>query len=538
MYCGQCGAQVPDGAAFCGSCGAPVEGAPAPAASEAVAAGSGSSENGGGFAGVRPDAALVGGGAGPAGSAAGAAGGGPVDGAGAPARKGLSRGAIIGIAVGAAAVVVAIVLIVVLAVLPNMGGGANEGAGGQPATGESAADAATPVEVSISQIDNSAFPQMTLYVQLTDQSGAELGSAAPEQFEVVEVGSDGTEYQATVDELAPVQEGDSMNLNLVLDQSGSMGNSGMMGNAKAAAHAFIDQLSQGGANFAEITSFDDYVYNVQPFTDNAALLDSAVDALRPNGETALYDALYWALQRTNLKSGSRVVIAFTDGAENASSYTLSDVEELSKLTGIPVYLVGIGDSIDVAELEELAAACNGRYYDASTDDLAQALEEIYAAIYADQRSLFRLTYTSAFDGDTDRFRTVRLEAADGSGYAGSAESSYMPVDNVPAYDNAGNLNEYVLPDSGSRYYSRSELEDLSLWELYLARNEIFARYGRGFKNQDLVDYFSTRRWYTQRYTPEEFDAMSTPLNDYEQKNTELMLEIEKERNSPYLVTAK
>ena len=56
------------------------------------------------------------------------------------------------------------------------------------------------------------------------------------------------------------------------------------------------------------------------------LLDSAVDALDTTGDTALYDALYWALQRTNLKSGSRVVIAFTDGEENDSAYSQSDVE--------------------------------------------------------------------------------------------------------------------------------------------------------------------------------------------------------------------
>ena len=67
---------------------------------------------------------------------------------------------------------------------------------------------------------------------------------------------------------------------------------------------------------------------------------------------------------------------------------------------------------------------------------------------------------------------------------------------------------------------------------------MFARYGRGFKNQDLVDYFATRRWYQQRYTPEEFEAMPSPLNDYERKNTEAMLAIEQQRNSPYLTTAK
>ena len=62
---------------------------------------------------------------------------------------------------------------------------------------------------------------------------------------------------------------------------------------------------------------------------------------------------------------------------------------------------------------------------------------------------------------------------------------------------------------------------------------------RGFKNQDLTDYFATKRWYTQTYTPEEFDAISSSqLNDYELKNVQTMYEIEQSRNSPYLETAK
>lgn len=414
----------------------------------------------------------------------------------------------------------------------------------QSASDSAAATSSSPAEqpktslnMAISQIDNSAFPQMTMYVRLTDQAGADVSDVDATQFNVVELGSGGTEYQATVNEILPVQEGDAMNINLVLDQSGSMSNSNKMENAKAAAHAFIDEITASGASNAEITSFESKVYNRQPFTSNAILLDSAVDALDTTGDTALYDALYWALQRTNLKSGSRVVIAFTDGEENDSAYSQSDVEELSRLTGIPVYLVGIGDEVNASSLRSLASACNGQYYDASTTDLAQALQGIYESIYADQRSMYREVYTSSYDGDTAAYRTVRLLCSDASAFQGTVETTYMPVDNVSAYENAGNMNDYVLADSASRYYRESELEDMSLWELYLARNEIFARHGRGFKNQDLVDYFATRTWYTQRYTPEEFDAMPTPLNDYELKNVEAMYQIESARNSPYLVTA-
>ena len=94
--------------------------------------------------------------------------------------------------------------------------------------------------------------------------------------------------------------------------------------------------------------------------------------------------------------------------------------------------------------------------------------------------------------------------------------------------------EYVLADSDSRYYTESELNAMSLKDLYYARNEIYARHGRGFKNADLTSYFQDKSWYEERYSPDEFDAMSSPLNEYEKKNADLMLEVEKRRNSSYL----
>lgn len=394
------------------------------------------------------------------------------------------------------------------------------------------------LDLQVSQVDNSAFPAVTLYARIADEEGQAVGEVSADQFVVTELGQDGSEHRATIKEITQITAGDAMSINLVLDQSGSMSSSGKMGSAQWAAASFIEEIAKTEGTVAEITSFDDYVYNRQPFTSDTTLLDSAVNSLLPTGETALNDALYWAIQRTNLRTGSRVVIAFTDGEENASSYSQDDVIELSRLTGIPVYIIGIGDGVRRSDLSSLASSCNGSYFDVSTTNLGAALAEIYEDIYSEQRSLYRVVFESSYTSEESSYRTVRLSCADGVSYTGSCETSYVPVDNVPAFENSANYADYVLPYSDSTYYTRSELERLSLWELYLARNEIFARHGRGFKNQDLVEYFATRRWYSERYSPEEFDAMPTPLNDYEQKNSELMREIEKERNSPYLYTAK
>lgn len=118
--------------------------------------------------------------------------------------------------------------------------------------------------------------------------------------------------------------------------------------------------------------------------------------------------------------------------------------------------------------------------------------------------------------------------SDDSESSGSSDSGASEEEN--ANDNQG--DGYILPDSDTRVYSQDELSAMSNEELYFARNEIFARHGRGFKSQDLQDYFNTKSWYHMQYSPDEFS--DDLLNETEKKNAENMLAIEKDRNSPYI----
>ncbi len=77
-------------------------------------------------------------------------------------------------------------------------------------------------------------------------------------------------------------------------------------------------------------------------------------------------------------------------------------------------------------------------------------------------------------------------------------------------------SSYILSDSSSRVYSVSELNKLSDKQLRLARNEIYARHGRIFKDAELKAYFESKSWYKGTISPDKFD--DSLLNATEKKN--------------------
>lgn len=93
-----------------------------------------------------------------------------------------------------------------------------------------------------------------------------------------------------------------------------------------------------------------------------------------------------------------------------------------------------------------------------------------------------------------------------------------------------NASEYILPNSDSQYISKSDLEGLSQWEARVARNEIMARHGRKFRDQELQEYFNGCSWYSGTVEPDDFDKnYEANLNEYEKKNVTTIKNYEKEK---------
>ena len=100
---------------------------------------------------------------------------------------------------------------------------------------------------------------------------------------------------------------------------------------------------------------------------------------------------------------------------------------------------------------------------------------------------------------------------------------------TPAFDAAEVPQLYVMPDSNIRKLDREELERMGLQQLYLARNEIFARFGYDFSSPFLRQYFEAQSWYQRA------PGFKSPnLSQLESENADLILAVEKSKGGPFI----
>lgn len=85
--------------------------------------------------------------------------------------------------------------------------------------------------------------------------------------------------------------------------------------------------------------------------------------------------------------------------------------------------------------------------------------------------------------------------------------------------------EYIFPDSSTRKLKKSEVKAIGTEERRLAKNEIYARHGRRFQDQELQEYFDSLSWYYGTIEPEDFDE--SVFNKIEKANIKLLAKYEK-----------
>lgn len=100
------------------------------------------------------------------------------------------------------------------------------------------------------------------------------------------------------------------------------------------------------------------------------------------------------------------------------------------------------------------------------------------------------------------------------------------MDDVPAPGLVWDF--FVIPESSTRLISEWELLHLDQQALRIARNEIFARHGRIFNDEEISTYFEQQQWYRPSILPNDFSEEI--LNQYEKANIEVIKKLEQNRS--------
>ena len=117
-------------------------------------------------------------------------------------------------------------------------------------------------------------------------------------------------------------------------------------------------------------------------------------------------------------------------------------------------------------------------------------------------------------------KDIKVQTKDSNTSTDSTDTDESTTDE----DDYSTSDDYILPDSSSRIYSDDELSTLSSGELRIAKNEIYARHGRRFKDESLQSYFDSKSWYNGTIEPDDFDE--GVLNKYERANIESIAALE------------
>jgi VWFA-related protein len=152
---------------------------------------------------------------------------------------------------------------------------------------------------------------------------------------------------------------------------------------------------------AMLIDFDTKPKVVRPVTRDLVSVVSALEQLQPDGGTALWDAVIYALAQLRGISGRKALVVYSDGIDEAERATFPLCLKAARESGVPIYLIvsnprsergedgGFLTEPSSAKFQKLAEAGGGQVYFIHPN---QDLDGVYGQILSELRS----QYTVAF----------------------------------------------------------------------------------------------------------------------------------------------
>lgn len=208
------------------------------------------------------------------------------------------------------------------------------------------------------------------------------------------------------DEDAPISVG------LVLDLSGSMGNKFVI-EREAVEQFFRNANSQD--DYCVVT-FADQPRVLATSTQSIEDIEQKLAATKPEGHTALLDAVYLAVSRLHsARYDRKAILIISDGGDNHSRYGLGEIKSLVQESGVEVYAIGIFDAVLFKSFEEfmgkrwlgeITDSTGGRTVAATRLD---KVPQLAAAISREMRDQYVLGYRPSNQARDGKWRKIKVQ---------------------------------------------------------------------------------------------------------------------------------
>jgi Ca-activated chloride channel family protein len=249
-------------------------------------------------------------------------------------------------------------------------------------------------------------------VILTDKQGAPITGLKAEDFEVLEEGKPQSISYFTEGD---PEDGDNLaevlplHLGLTLDTSGSMERD--IHDVRTAVVKFLN-ANRAAIDFT-LVDFDTEIRVARYGADEIERLIERIRRRKPDGWTALFDAVGVYLNGVGPLDGQKIMLLYTDGGDTRSELTYSDLLDLLKSSDVTVYSIGYlenqGSSARTqqqAQLQRMAAITGGQAFFPSS---VKELDKIYEKIQREIAARYSLGYTSTDTRKDGAWRKVEVK---------------------------------------------------------------------------------------------------------------------------------
>ena len=247
---------------------------------------------------------------------------------------------------------------------------------------------------------------VSITATVSDRRGQFLTDLTREDFEVLEDGKPQTLQQfARGDDL---ESGPDLHTGLLFDTSGSMDADIKM--SRSAAIKFLNTMNY--ARDMTLVDFDTEVRVTKFSQQDFPRLVERIRSRKPEGFTAMYDALGVYLDGATDVTGRKILVVFTDGGDTRSAIRFGDAMTLIRASDVMVYAIGFlqnqtsGSRTDQRlRLTQMATESGGSaFFPANMKEI----DEAYDTIVSQVRSQYTLGYVSTNTTTDGRWRKVEI----------------------------------------------------------------------------------------------------------------------------------